>query len=141
MPKLKDARTAAKKSLTRSERSATANTGRGSTTCDITPPVRERDVEDYLCRRVKAMGGEVRKVKWIGRNSAPDRRVMLVPEAGPWPWPNSCLWVELKRPGGKATFPKDAHERAQHREHERMRRFGERVEVIDSFEGVDALLS
>ena len=95
--------------------------------------MRERDIEDYLKQRVKAMGGETRKVKWIGRDGAPDRLVML-------PRP-ATLWVELKRPGKLVTFPADAHERAQHREHERMRALGQRVVVIDSLAGVDELLS
>lgn len=109
--------------------------------------MRERDIEDYLKQRVKAMGGETRKVKWIGRDGAPDRLVML-----PYGWrcsfagagrPSglSTIWVELKRPGKLATFPADAHERAQFREHERMRALGQRVVVIDSLAGVDELLS
>lgn len=85
---------------------------------------RESDIESYLVERVKSLGGEVRKVKWIGRNSAPDRVVML---------PDLTVWVELKAPGEKCR-PN------QIREHERMRRMGQRVEVIDSFDGVDALL-
>jgi hypothetical protein len=50
--------------------------------------IRERDIEAYLVKRVKAIGGEVRKVKWIGRKSAPDRLVMS-PIHG-------AMWVELK---------------------------------------------
>ena len=87
--------------------------------------MRESDIENYLVRRVKAMGGEIRKVSWIGRRGAPDRRVMLG---------DRTAWVELKAPG-------KAPEAHQVREHERMRRLGERVLVIDSFEGVEALLS
>lgn len=109
--------------------------------------LKESDIEDYLVKRVRAMGGEVRKVKWIGRKSAPDRVVMMPPYC-PTPTqygynilPGGTTWVELKRPGLCATFPKDAHERAQYREHERMRRVGQRVVVIDSFQGVDELLS
>lgn len=102
--------------------------------------MRERDIEQYLVKRVKAMGGEVRKVKWIGRNGAPDRLVML-PERIGLDAGSHTLWVELKRPGLAATFPADAHERKQHREHQRMRRMGQCVEVIDSLGGVDALLS
>lgn len=103
--------------------------------------MRERDIENYLVKRVKELGGEVRKVKWVGRDSAPDRVVMLPHEVfGPFKVPGRTTWVELKTPGGKATFPKNAHERRQHREHERMRRMGQRVEVIDSFEGVEELL-
>ena len=96
--------------------------------------MRESDIEDYLVKRVGELGGEVRKVKWIGRNKAPDRAVMAI-FLSP-----ALVWVEVKRPGGKAKFPSNPHERAQHREHERMREQGQRVEVIDSYEGVDELL-
>ena len=103
--------------------------------------MRERDIEAYLVQRVKAMGGEVRKVKWIGRTGAPDRLVMLPAEiihlrsGALWPHrPDMTVWVELKAPGKKA-------EPHQLREHERMRKMGQRVVVIDSLEGVEALLS
>jgi len=86
--------------------------------------MRERDIEDYLVKRVAAMGGEVRKVRWIGRRGAPDRLVMF---------PNLTVWVELKRPGAEA----EAH---QLREHDRMRRLGQRVEIIDSLAAVEKLL-
>lgn len=86
--------------------------------------LRESDIEAYLVERVKAMGGEVRKVKWIGRNGAPDRRVMLL---------GRCLWAELKAPGKKPTYQ-------QAREHARMRRQGEWVLVIDSLKRVDEVL-
>lgn len=88
--------------------------------------IRERDIEHYLVKRVNAMGGEVRKVKWIGRAGAPDR-VLSTPRFG-------TAWVELKAPGKKPTA-------AQHREHERMRRVGMTVLVMDSFEDVDWFLS
>jgi hypothetical protein len=108
---------------------------------------RESEIENYLVERVKALGGEVRKVKWIGRNSAPDRVVMLPgtpPIAGALPEmlaPPRMVWVELKAPGLAALFPHTPHERKQHREHERMRKMGQRVVVIDSFEGVDEVLA
>ncbi len=104
----------------------------------------ERDIEDYLVKRVKAMGGEVRKVQWIGRNSAPDRVVMLpvaVNVARTLHSHPSPIWVELKNPKTVVTFPADARERAQHREHERMRALGQRVEVIGTLYQVEALLS
>lgn len=97
--------------------------------------MRERDIENYLVRRVKEAGGEVRKVSWIGRRGAPDRVVFfradetmtgLVFDEMP-------VWVELKAPGVKP-------EPHQVREHERMRRLGQRVVVIDSFQQVDELL-
>lgn len=84
----------------------------------------ESVVEDYLTDRVKAHGGEVRKVRWIGRRGAPDRRVML-------PW--LCAWVELKRPGEVL----DGH---QAREHERMKRYGEIVVTLNSKEAIDGWL-
>lgn len=99
--------------------------------------MRERDIERHLVQRVKALGGEVRKVQWIGRRGAPDRLVMLptfsVVERGKLN-PQSPIWVELKAPGVKA----EAH---QLREHARMRAMGQRVAVIDSIEGVEELLS
>jgi hypothetical protein len=99
--------------------------------------IRERDIEQYLVERVKGMGGEVRKVNWIGRRGAPDRLVML-PEAhvggGDWTECDTTIWVELKAPGKTA-------EPHQLREHVRMRKMGQRVEVVDSFERVDEVLS
>lgn len=102
----------------------------------------ERDIEDYLVKRVKAMGGEVRKVQWLGRSSAPDRVVML-PSGYPeyMQQKGRTIWVELKNPKTVVTFPADARERAQHREHERMRKMGQRVEVIGTLYQIEALLS
>lgn len=98
--------------------------------------MRERDIEDYLVRRVQAMGGEVRKVAWIGRRGAPDRLVMLpfLTKCAECYAPGQTTWVELKAPGVKA----EAH---QLREHERMRALGQHVVVIDSLDAVEALLS
>lgn len=99
--------------------------------------MRESEVEAYLVKQVKALGGEVRKVRWIGRNGAPDRLVMLPEIPGRFDWdgrPGRTLWVELKAPGEKAK----PH---QQREHERMRRMGQIVVVVDSFEGVDGALA
>jgi hypothetical protein len=99
----------------------------------------ERDVERYLVQRVKALGGEVRKVRWIGRASAPDRLVML-PAPSSWGIgaPGRTAWAEVKNPETIKTFPANAHERAQHREHERMRAMGQTVLVIGTIEQVDA---
>lgn len=93
-------------------------------------PIRERDVVAYFKKRVKELGGEVRKVRWEGRRGAPDNRVMLprtsLRGGGP-------LWVEFKAPG---LLP----EPHQLREHTRMRRLGERVEVVDSYPVADLVL-
>ena len=108
--------------------------------------MRERDIEDYLVKRVKSMGGEVRKVQWVGRVGAPDRLVMLpfnwrIATAGVWaPTDTKTIWVELKNPKTVVTFPTNPHERAQHREHERMRKMGQCVMVIGTLAGVEELL-
>lgn len=103
----------------------------------------ERDIEAHLVRRVKEMGGEVRKVQWVGRVGAPDRVVMVPPGIVVYPGPEygHTVWVELKNPETIKTFPANAHERAQAREHERMRAMGQRVVVIGTIEQVEELLS
>lgn len=102
--------------------------------------MKEAHIERHLVRRVKELGGEVRKVAWVGRQGAPDRLVMA-----PWrdrfgDWVGT-IWVELKNPNTIKTFPANAHEHAQHREHERMRMLGQRVEVIGTIEQVEELLA
>lgn len=97
--------------------------------------MRESVIEKHLVRRVKELGGEVRKVQWIGRRGAPDRFLMM-----PYAFSiKGCVdygqdaWVELKAPG-------EVPEPHQEREHARMRAMGQRVVVIDSIEGVEELL-
>ena len=114
--------------------------------------MRESVIEKHLVKRVKELGGEVRKVQWIGRRGAPDRLVMLpgVParQSSLTPTANGrvvlqsfrmakpalSIWVELKATGVRP-------ETHQLREHERMRAMGQHVVVIDSIEGVEELLS
>jgi hypothetical protein len=93
--------------------------------------MRESKIERYLVQRVKALGGEVRKVNWIGRRGAPDRLVMLPYRKLLAP---QTIWVELKATGQVA-------EPHQLREHKRMRAMGQRVEVVDSFQRVDEVLA
>jgi len=90
----------------------------------------EGKVEAHLKRRVKELGGEVRKLAWIGRANAPDRLVML--PLGAWAAPRSSAHplVELKAPGVKPSA-------AQLREHARLRDAGFFVLVLDSVEAVD----
>lgn len=109
-------------------------------------PLRERDIERYLVKRVKELGGEVRKVQWVGRRNAPDRVIMWhgrVPKvvAGKVVESPPTIWVELKNPDTIKTFPANAHERAQYREHARMRAMGQRVVVIGTIEQVEELLA
>lgn len=79
--------------------------------------MRESDIEAYLMKCVKHAGGETRKVNWIGRKDAPDRLVMLKGRG---------FFAELKAPGKEPMLP-------QRLEHDRLRRAGFVVHVIDSF--------
>lgn len=106
--------------------------------------MKEITVERYLVKRVKQLRGEVRKVVFPTHKGAPDRLV-CVPWSAPSgsstpPRPAIVALVELKNPDTIATFPANAHERAQAREHERLRAAGMRVEVIGTKEQVDAFL-
>lgn len=91
--------------------------------------MRESKVEDHLVSRIQAIGGEVRKVQWIGRRGAPDRCVML-PVCYAWRMPSRTVWVETKRPG-------EVPEPHQEREHKRMRAMGQTVLVLDSIEAIN----
>lgn len=87
--------------------------------------MRERDVEAHLVRRVKALGGEVRKMRWIGRRGAPDRLVLL---PGHWPF-----LLELKAPGQCPTLQ-------QAREMDRLASYGLPTAWADSPTRVDAAI-
>ena len=104
----------------------------------------ESTVETALVERIKALGGDTRKVKWLCRNGAPDRLVML-PEVrqkyshdGPKGrtyhsrvlQPAATIFVELKAPGKKPRVN-------QVREHASLRALGQTVLVINTIELVD----
>lgn len=86
--------------------------------------MRESNVEDYLHDRISALGGEYRRLAWIGRRNANDDLVLL---------PGRHMLVECKRP------KKDATE-AQAREHERLRAAGFEVHVVSTLAEVDTIL-
>lgn len=77
----------------------------------------ESVVEKNLTRRVEELGGITYKLSPAGRVNKPDRLVLL-PKG-------KMIFVECKRPGEK---PRDG----QLREHERLRRLGYKVVVLDS---------
>lgn len=81
----------------------------------------ERDVMRHLSKQARAHGGEVRKLRWIGRAHAPDLVLLL---------PAHHYLIEGKRPGAK---PRDG----QAREHVRLMKAGFRVLVLDSKDAVD----
>lgn len=83
----------------------------------------EGKVKEHLRQRIKALGGHVRFVRWIGRRNAPDARVML---------PGRRCWVETKA--------KEANGRlstGQVREIDLMRSMGEEVLVLTTTEAID----
>ena len=83
----------------------------------------ERDIERSLVKRVDALGGIAEKFTSPGRRSVPDRIVSL---------PGGVIiFVELKRPGAKAT-------ELQLRDHDRRRALGCDVRVISTMEEVNA---
>lgn len=92
----------------------------------------ESALEKHFVKRANEHGAFVRKVKWIAHNGAPDRLVILN---------GKTVWVELKSPACGPCFPASAHERAQAREHDRMRAAGADVRVIWSREAIDALFT
>lgn len=89
--------------------------------------VREREVESYLRRRVEQAGGRCEKFIPDLDSGMPDRVVML---------PGGVLvWVETKKPkGGRVS-------KLQCVQHDRLRRLGQRVEVVWTKEQADALVA
>lgn len=71
-------------------------------------------------KAVKALGGETRKVEWSSRRGAPDLLILL---------PGRHFFIEAKAPGEE---PRPE----QLREHERLRKAGLDVIVLDSVDGV-----
>lgn len=86
--------------------------------------IRERNIEKHLIAVVKKHGGEVRKVKWLGRAHAPDRLVLLK---------QGHFYVELKAPKKKLRA-------GQSREHARLILYGVPVFTLDTVEKIDKLI-
>lgn len=87
--------------------------------------VGEKQVEAYLVKRVKAIGGKAYKFVSPGNVGVPDRLVC---------WHRIAVFAELKAPGKKPS----AQQRAKHRE---LRALGFAVfGCVDSYEDVDMLI-
>lgn len=82
----------------------------------------ERDIEKALCDRVKELGGLCEKFTSPNRKNVPDRIVTLE---------NRIIFVELKAPNKKPT-------KAQERDHDRRRKLGCDVRVINSVGSANA---
>lgn len=84
----------------------------------------EKQIEKYLVTSLTRMGAEVRKLKFLDRNGAPDRIIMFK---------GVTFFVELKS-HGKELQPH------QEREIKRLRAVGQWVYVIDSMVGVESFI-
>lgn len=87
--------------------------------------VLEKEIEQYLTKKVKAIGGLC--MKWVspGNRGVPDRIVMF--QGGVW-------FVEMKRTGEQARALQEVM-------HEKLKGVGMRVFVIDSKDGVDEFIN
>ncbi len=85
----------------------------------------ERDIEKYLVRNVKKMGGITFKFTSPGNAGVPDRIVLIG---------GKMFFVELKAPG-KSVRP------LQKKQIDRITAQGQTVYIADSFEWVDTILS
>ena len=90
----------------------------------MTAPL-EKTIEAYLVKRIHAIGGECEKFVSIARRSVPDR-IVTMPGG-------RIVFVEMKRHGKQPT-------EMQARDHQRRREMGFDVRVLDSKDGVDALV-
>ena len=86
--------------------------------------MKENQIEEHLHARVRELGGDYRRVSWIGRNHGPDDLILL---------PGRSFYAEVKRPGEK---PRPG----QAREHDRLRAAGITVHVVSTKEEIDAIL-
>lgn len=79
-------------------------------------PHSESYIEKACVRFAKRAGWFCRKVRWLGRDNAPDRYFARN---------GKQIWIEFKKTKGKATI-------AQKREHRKMRAAGVKVYVVNS---------
>lgn len=86
--------------------------------------MQEKDIEKYLVKRVKEMGGKA--YKWVspGNDGVPDRIVFFS---------GMTVLVELKAPGKKPTPLQIAR-------HKELAKLGQKVLVLDSKESVDEFI-
>lgn len=88
--------------------------------------MREKEIEEYLVKHVRRRGGRAYKFVSPGNSGVPDRLVVF---------PGGVIaFAEMKAPGEKPR-PLQEHEI------NRLRRFGQRVAVLDSKEKVDSFIA
>lgn len=87
--------------------------------------MREKEVEEYLVKKVKAAGGRAYKFVSPGNDGVPDRIVMFPG--------GRIVFVEVKAPGKKQT-------ELQQAQSAKIRALGQEVIVIDSKDMVDTFI-
>ena len=92
----------------------------------------EKDVEKRVCAYAKTLGFWHKKFLSPNARAVPDRIFKIRGL--------DFFFIEFKRPGKAEKFPADEHERAQLREHERIRKAGGRVWLVDDVESGKRLL-
>lgn len=88
--------------------------------------MQERTIEEYLRDRVKAAGGRAYKFVSPGNTGVPDRMILLPG--------GRIIFAELKAPGKKPSP-------VQKLQHEKIKKLGFEVLVIDNKTAVDELIS
>lgn len=88
--------------------------------------IREKDIEDAVCRYARRLGFEAEKFVSPAKRSVPDRMF-----SGPG---RKLFFIEFKAPGCKPT-------KKQKRDHERRREMGFEVYVIDDIDAGKALVN
>lgn len=86
---------------------------------------KERDIESYFVGQWEAIGGETRKMRWIGRRDAPDRFAAILGWNG---------LIEFKRPKKKPRA-------TQQNEIDKLVAIGVNIEVLDTFDKVNIFIA
>ena len=86
--------------------------------------MKEKDVENYIVKSVKELGGVAYKFVSPGNAGVPDR-ICVMPEG-------LVYFVEVKKPGGCLS-------QIQHNQITRMKRLAQCVDIVHDFDEVDKL--
>lgn len=92
----------------------------------IKKEITEKQIENYLVKKIKALGGIAYKFTSPARRAVPDRFCILPG--------GRIFFVECKRPGQTLTP-------AQASEIHKLRELGQRVHWADSYESIDEVIS
>ncbi len=100
----------------------------------------EGKVRDHLKKKVEALGGEIRAVKWLQRNGAPDVLALLGSIASyrvAHALGETCTHEHFQHPLIETKAKNGVPEPHQLREHERLRKAGFVVLVLSTIEQID----